>query len=345
MSQFPRPTEPKLVGLVALNCTYTSYVTKLQGFFTMAKASAMLIIIISALTTVTSDHTQENLKHFMDNSNTDFGRLCLSVFAGYFSYGGWQIITVLMEEVQNPVKDVPRALVSAMLIAIFLFVLTNMAFYMVLTPNEALQSDAIAMTFGRRLHASLPYLLAILVTLCCIGSVNVVVMGQPRILYAAACLGHMPRLFAMLHYKFLTPWPATFTMFLGALYMLLSGTVALLINYISLYVCIMLLVLLLALLHLRYSHPDREQPFKVPIPVLIVQVILTFALISVSVYEKPHELGFCLLILASAIPVYIVFIYWSNKPRAFVHLVDSFTDFIRKLFLLELPTTYINNHR
>ena len=49
----------------------------------------------------------------------------------------------------------------------------------------------------------------------------------------------------------------------GALYMLLSGTVSSLINYISLYVCIMLLVLLLALMRLRYTDPDREQPFKV----------------------------------------------------------------------------------
>lgn len=51
--------------------------------------------------------------------------------------------------------------------------------------------------------------------------------------------------------------------FMGALYMLLSGTVSLLINYISLYVCIMLLVLLLALIRLRYTHPEREEPFKV----------------------------------------------------------------------------------
>ena len=42
------------VGLVALNCTYTSYVTKLQSFFTLAKVAAMVIIIIAAFTTVPS---------------------------------------------------------------------------------------------------------------------------------------------------------------------------------------------------------------------------------------------------------------------------------------------------
>lgn len=36
-----------------------------------------------------SESTQENLAHFMDKSTTDFGQLCLSLFAGYFSFGGW----------------------------------------------------------------------------------------------------------------------------------------------------------------------------------------------------------------------------------------------------------------
>jgi amino acid transporter len=42
------------VTLVAVNCTYTKYVTRLQSLFTFGKAAAMLIIIIAALTTVTS---------------------------------------------------------------------------------------------------------------------------------------------------------------------------------------------------------------------------------------------------------------------------------------------------
>ncbi|XP_076448736.1 large neutral amino acids transporter small subunit 1-like [Babylonia areolata] len=329
-----------LVGLVAVNCTYTSYVTKLQSFFTLAKAAAMLTIIIAALTTVGSESSQDHLAHFMDNSNTDIGRLCMSLFAGYFSFGGWQIITVLIEEVHNPVKDVPKALVLSFLVAISLFVLTNVAYYMVLSPDEALQSDAVAMAFGKRLHPTLPYILATMVTLCCVGGINVVVMGQPRILYAAARLGHMPRLFAMLHHRFLTPWPATFTMFLGALYMLLSGTVSSLINYISLYVCIMLLILLLALLYLRYSQPHRQQPYRVPMPVLLGQVLLTFCLIAVSVYEKPHELGGCLLLLASAIPVYLIFVRWSWKPKAFICVVDGITNFIQRVLHVELPTMY-----
>ena len=56
---------------------------------------------------------------------------------------------------------------------------------------------------------------------------------------------------------------------------------------------------------------------------LVAQVLLTFALICVSVYEKPRELGFCLLLLASAIPIYLVFVKWSWKPKAFIRIVGE----------------------
>ena len=39
----------------------------------------------------------------------------------------------------------PKALASSFAIAISLFVLTNLAYYMVLTPEDAIQSDAVAM--------------------------------------------------------------------------------------------------------------------------------------------------------------------------------------------------------
>lgn len=328
-----------LVTLVAVNCTYTQHVTKLQKFFSGGKAAAMITIIIAAFTTISSESSRNNISQFMDNTNADVGRICLSLFASYFAYGGWQIITVLMEEVHNPVKVVPKALGISFTISIFLFVATNVGYYMVLTPHEAIQSDAIAMTFGWRVHQSLPIILAIMVTLCCIGSINIVVMGQPRMLYAAARRGHMPRMFALLHHKFLTPWPATFVMLLGSLYMLLSGTVSSLINYISLYVCIMLLTLLLAIIVLRFQQPHKERPIKVPLAVLIGQTVLTLALIVVSVFEKPQELGVCLLLLILAVPVYVIFVK-APKPKAFNHLVDKFTNFIQIMLQLELPSTY-----
>ena len=49
---------------------------------------------------------------------------------------------------------------------------------------------------------------------------------------------------------------------------------------------------------------------------LIVQAVLTLVLIVVSVYEKPHELGMCILILLAAVPVYLICVK-APKPAAY----------------------------
>jgi hypothetical protein len=58
--------------------------------------------------------------------------------------------------------------------------------------------------------------------------------------------------------------------------------------------------------------------FQLPLAVLIGQALLTLCLICVSVYEKPHELGVCLLLLLIAVPVYVVFVMLP-KPAVCIH--------------------------
>ncbi|PVD20318.1 hypothetical protein C0Q70_18472 [Pomacea canaliculata] len=336
------------VALVWVNCTYTKYVTRLQVVFTMAKFIAMVIIIVAGFTTVSQGSSHENIQHLMDDTSTCFGSIALSLFASNFAYAGWQVIAMLIEEMHDPARDVPRAVAYSFLIVILMFVSTSFSYYIVLSPAEVMHSDAVAMTLGQYVHPVLPYMLALTVALCSIGTVNVTIMGQSRILYAAARNGHMPRLLAMLHTKYLMPWPAIITALLGALVMLMSGSVMTMIQYVSLFFSIMMLVLLLALIYLRCvgaTSPFTHTTFKMPIVVVVFQVALMLALIVVSVAEKPNELGFCIMLLACTIPIYLVCIRWSNKPQAFVNLMDHLTTFIQKLLQLELSSSFTGQQK
>lgn len=331
-----------------VNCTYTKYVTRLQVVFTMAKFIAMVIIIVAGFTTVSQGSSHENIQHLMDDTSTCFGSIALSLFASNFAYAGWQVIAMLIEEMHDPARDVPRAVAYSFLIVILMFVSTSFSYYIVLSPAEVMHSDAVAMTLGQYVHPVLPYMLALTVALCSIGTVNVTIMGQSRILYAAARNGHMPRLLAMLHTKYLMPWPAIFTALLGALVMLMSGSVMTMIQYVSLFFSIMMLVLLLALIYLRCvgaTSPFTHTTFKMPIVVVVFQVALMLALIVVSVAEKPNELGFCIMLLACTIPIYLVCIRWSNKPQAFVNLMDHLTTFVQKLLQLELSSSFTGQQK
>ncbi|XP_046549451.1 large neutral amino acids transporter small subunit 1-like [Haliotis rubra] len=322
-----------LVFLVFLNCLYMKIITKFQSILSLAKVIAMLIIIIGDCT----KRYREQLPLFWEGTTTDPGNIALGLVSGYFSYGGWQVISILMEEVKDPVRNVPRSLGLTFISAIILYTLTNFSYCVVLTTPEMLQSNAVAVTFAYRLHSTLSVVISILVALCCLSVLNVLILGQPRMVFAAGCNGHMPRIMSMINRKYLTPWPATIFISVPALAVLFSGSVVSLIDAMSLYTCLMTSSVIVVLLYLRWKKPTVKRPIKVPLIIPIVELILSVVLICLSIYKKPKELGLCLGIVAVGIPVYFIFIMWKSKPKSFVRFMDRSTLFLKTLLNVETP--------
>src|SRR5207248_2543911 len=52
-----------------------------------------------------------------------------------WAYDGWSNLTIVSGEVRNPERNIPRALVGGMLAIILLYVLVNLAYFYVLTPD------------------------------------------------------------------------------------------------------------------------------------------------------------------------------------------------------------------
>ncbi|KAK6178562.1 hypothetical protein SNE40_013324 [Patella caerulea] len=325
-----------IVTLVVLNCTYMKLVTKIQGILSMAKILALLLIIVTGLLQL-SNPEKNNLATLTDieDRSIDAGSLALGLFAGFFNYGGWQVITILMEEVQNPSKTLPKSVLLSFSIMICLYLLANFSYLLLLTPAQMFSSDAVAILAMQQVHPILGVVVSILVAFCSISVLNVLIMGQPRLLFAASRVGHMPELFHMISRKFLTPWPAITFCSIPAFLVLMYGNIIIFIDTISLFACIMVSAVLVALLYLRYKQPNIKRPFRVPIVLPILMLFIDILLLSMSIYKKPQELGTCLFILSLSLPVYLVTVVWKNKPQKFQDLMARITLFLKTLFILE----------
>ncbi|GFO25326.1 large neutral amino acids transporter small subunit 2-like protein [Plakobranchus ocellatus] len=75
---------------------------------------------------------------------------------GGLRFGGEEepVITILAEEVKDPVKNVPRGLAVSFAVLIVTMMATNFAYYVVLSKDEALSSDAVAVV-SRTLNSQL----------------------------------------------------------------------------------------------------------------------------------------------------------------------------------------------
>ena len=75
-------------------------------------------------------------------------KLALSFYSGLFAYNGWNYLNFVIEELQDPVRNLPRAIGISIILVTVVYTLTNIAFYTTLSVPEA-EAEAVAVVFTR----------------------------------------------------------------------------------------------------------------------------------------------------------------------------------------------------
>ncbi len=107
-----------------------------------------------------------------------------------FAYDGWTDATYVGGEIKNPRRNLPLAILGGTLAVIVLYVLTNVAYYTVLTPAEVATIPAVGSeTVRRLLGEGGATALALLVAISTFGTTNGAILTGPRITQAMAADG------------------------------------------------------------------------------------------------------------------------------------------------------------
>jgi amino acid transporter len=113
-----------------------------------------------------------------------------AMIAILFAYDGWTDATYCGGEVKNPRRNLPIAIIGGTLAVIVLYVLTNLAFYAVLTPGEVATYEAVGSEAIRRvLGSGGAQALAFLVAVSTFGTTNGAILTGPRVTQAMAADG------------------------------------------------------------------------------------------------------------------------------------------------------------
>ncbi|KAL8574591.1 hypothetical protein ACOMHN_061591 [Nucella lapillus] len=322
-----------MITMVVLNCVYMKYVTKIQTFLSATKILALLIIIVGGIYQLAIGNT-ENFQTTFEGTSQEPGQWAVAIFYSIFSYGGWQVVTSLMEEMKNPARDLPLSVYLTFVIVIIKYILANVAYFTLLSPHDMLQTDAVALVYMQRLYKPLSILVAVFVATTSIGALNASIMGHSRLLFAGARNGHMPVILGMIHQKYLTPWPAILVLLVWGLVMLYSGSVESMMVFISLFSTIMGIAVVCSVFYLRFTKPNERRPYKTMWFVPIVQLLINVAVLILAVYQQPHRMGIGLAILFAGVPIYWLGVLWRCKPPEFTQIVEGLTIFAQKLVML-----------
>ncbi|KAK4288738.1 hypothetical protein Pmani_038253 [Petrolisthes manimaculis] len=182
-----------MVLITFINSYSVALATKVQNIFTAAKLVAILIIVVGGMISIAQGNTQYLNKGF-EGSTQSFGDVATAFYSGLWAYDGW---------------DLPRAIIIGLPLVTVCYLLVNVSYLAVMSPEELLASETVAVMFGDRfLGLSGQFIMILAVTMSTFGAANGSAFTSGRLCFVAAREGHMVDVLSYVHARKHTPSPA-----------------------------------------------------------------------------------------------------------------------------------------
>ena len=127
----------------------------------------------------------------------------------FFAYIGFDAISTTAEECRNPKRDLPRAIILALIITTILYVAISLVLTGMVHYTELAVGDPLAFAFEQMNLTKLSGVIAISAIIAMAGVLLVFQVGQPRIWMSMSRDGLLPKKFSSIHKRFRTPAFAT----------------------------------------------------------------------------------------------------------------------------------------
>jgi APA family basic amino acid/polyamine antiporter len=296
------------VGAIAL-FTYVNYRgvslgALVQKSFAAAKLAGILAIVASAF--IFGHASASPAAAPAPITLSSFG---VALIACLLAYDGWVQMSFVAGEIKNPRRNILFALAFGIAAVITVYLLANLAYLRVLSISEIAASAHVGADATERVLGPVGgTLVAIVILLSIIGSLNGAVLTCPRVYFAQAQDGLFFRRFGEVHPRYQTPGFAILAQGIWAGVLIVSGSYETLIDYAMFAIWLSYVFMIAGVLVLRRTQPDLPRPYKMwgyPVtPLLFLGVAIWF--LGNMLVTRPMPSLAALGLIAAGVPVYFV---------------------------------------
>jgi amino acid transporter len=207
-----------------------------------------------------------------------------------WNYLGWDSLSTIAEEVEEPQKAYPRAIFFGLALVTAVYALptiVGLAFFPDATKWEEGVWPTIAGLVGGRWLEALVHVAALVSP---IALFTAALLASSRIPFVLAEEGYLPKQLQQVHPRFGTPWKAVLVCSVVYGIFAFQSFEDLVELNVIMYCCALVLESL-SLIILRYKEPDLPRPFSIPggLPVLLLVFALPVSLAGLLVYAMIQE--------------------------------------------------------
>lgn len=168
-----------------------------QNFLMLVKIT-MLVVLIAAI--FFPQFYNQNPLPVVSNETYSIGAILLSfglaLKATSFTYGGYQQSINFGEEVVNPQKNIPRGIFIGIIVIISLYLAVSYSYFKVIGFVELKNTSGIASIIAERMFGQTGKMVSsILLFVAVLAYVNVLLLSNPRVMYAMSDDGILPDMF------------------------------------------------------------------------------------------------------------------------------------------------------
>jgi APA family basic amino acid/polyamine antiporter len=250
----------------------------LQGAKESVRANNIMVVIkllaLALFIAVGATHLHgENYIPFAPNGWMGIHQGAAIVF---FAYIGFDAISTAAEETKNPQRNLPIGILGGLAICTVIYVLVGFVLTGMVPYKELAVADPLARALQLAGFNAVGWIVALGAAVSMSAVLLVFQYGQPRIFFAMARDGLLPQAFAKLSPR--TRIPFTTTLLTGVFVAVWSlfGDAAETYDLTNIGTLSAFMLVSIGVLVLRYTDPDRERPFRVPM-VWVVSILSTLA--------------------------------------------------------------------
>src|SRR6476661_2474124 len=235
------------------------------------------------------------------------GSIGLALVSVLWAYDGWADLSFASGEVQDPARNLPRAIILGTLALIAIYVLTNLAYLYVL-PIEAVArsplvaADTMMALFGR----AGVVLVSVFVMISSFSSLNGSMLASPRVFYAMADDGLLFQAIAKVHPRYQTPYVAIILAAILGVALVMSRSFERLTDTFVLAIWPFYALGVAAIYRLRATRPDLPRPYRAigypVVPAIFIASVAAFVFNSLMNDTTNSVITFA--VIFAGLPIY-----------------------------------------